>query len=193
MCGEDVQLADFAGAESEYDESGDNVVAITANFTDVQAIEANHPYIIKVSTAITEFTVDGVDIAPSDELSVDRDEQKIKIGGRWYYFYNSFIGTYIANTEVPENGLFLNGNKFWYSTGLTKMKAFRAYFSFIDVLTEVADASGVKIWVDSDDATGIKDLNVDLNLNDAIYNMAGQRVGMDYKGIVIENGKKVIK
>ena len=190
--GDDVQLADFAGAESEYDES-DNVVTITANFTDVQQVEANRPYIIKVSTAITEFTVDGVDIAPSDELSVDRDELKEKIGGRWYYFYNSFIGTYIANTEVPENGLFLNGNKFWYSTGLTKMKAFRAYFDFIDILTEVADASGVKIWVDYDDATGIEDLNADLNLNNAIYNMAGQRVGKDYKGIVIENGKKVIK
>ena len=191
--GEDVQLADFAGAESEYDESGDNVVAITANFTDVQAIEANHPYIIKVSTAITEFTVDGVDIAPSDELSVDRDEQKLKIGGRWYYFYNSFIGTYIANTEVPENGLFLNGNKFWYSTGLTKMKAFRAYFSFIDVLTEVADASGVKICVDYDDATGIKTLPDSTLKGENTYNLAGQRVGKDYKGIVIENGKKVIK
>ena len=190
--GEDVQLADFAGAESEYDES-DNVVAITANFTDVQAIEANRPYIVKVSTAITEFTVDGVDIAPSDELSVDRDEQKLKIGGRWYYFYNSFIGTYIANTEVPENGLFLNSNKFWYSTGLTKMKAFRAYFNFIDILTEVADASGVKICVDYDDATGIKTLPDSTLKGENTYNLAGQRVGKDYKGIVIENGKKVIK
>ena len=29
--------------------------------------------------------------------------------------------------------------------------------------------------------------------NDDYYNLAGQRIGNDYKGIVIRNGKKVIK
>lgn len=29
--------------------------------------------------------------------------------------------------------------------------------------------------------------------NDALYNLAGQKVGKDYKGIVIKNGKKIIK
>ena len=187
--GDDVQLADFIGTNPEYDEN-DNVVAITANFTEAQAIEANYPYIIKVSTAVTEFTVDGVDIvADEDEAYIEFDNGKT---GSRRVVYSGFYGTYHAQTVLDEFTLFLSDNKFWYSTGLTKMKAFRAYFEFLDILTEVEEANGIKIWV-GDDATGIEDLNADLNLNNAIYNMAGQRVGKDYKGIVIENGKKIIK
>lgn len=43
-----------------------------------------------------------------------------------------------------------------------------------------------------DDATGISDLNVNDNLNGAIYNLAGQRLGKMQKGINIINGKKVL-
>ena len=31
------------------------------------------------------------------------------------------------------------------------------------------------------------------NKNGALYNLAGQRVSKDYKGIVISNGKKILK
>ena len=72
-------------------------------------------------------------------------------------------------------------------------KAFRAYFQFLDVLTEVENASGIKIWVNPDDATGIDNVNANLNHNDAIYNLAGQRVGKDYKGIVVTKGKKALR
>ncbi len=42
--------------------------------------------------------------------------------------------------------------------------------------------------------TGINNITVAPNAqNDVIYNVAGQRVGKDYKGLVIINGKKVIK
>ena len=44
-----------------------------------------------------------------------------------------------------------------------------------------------------DDATGISDLNVNDNLNGAIYNLAGQRLGKMQKGINIINGKKILK
>lgn len=43
-----------------------------------------------------------------------------------------------------------------------------------------------------DDATGISNLDVNLNLNGAIYNLAGQRLGKMQKGINIINGKKVL-
>ena len=46
---------------------------------------------------------------------------------------------------------------------------------------------------DDDDATGISDLNVNDNLNGAIYNLAGQRLGKMQKGINIINGKKILK
>ena len=41
---------------------------------------------------------------------------------------------------------------------------------------------------------GIKEVNNGtVNENAPIYNLAGQRVGKDYKGVVIQNGKKFIK
>ncbi len=45
-----------------------------------------------------------------------------------------------------------------------------------------------------DDATGINDLDVDANVdgNDAIYNLAGQRLQKMQKGINIVNGKKIL-
>ena len=42
-----------------------------------------------------------------------------------------------------------------------------------------------------DDATGIEDLNVDLNLNETIYNLAGQRLSKPQHGINIIGGKKI--
>ena len=48
------------------------------------------------------------------------------------------------------------------------------------------------IFLDSDDnATGIEDLNVDLNLNETIYNLAGQRLSKPQHGINIIGGKKI--
>ena len=44
------------------------------------------------------------------------------------------------------------------------------------------------------DPTGINEIsNGSLNANAPIYNLAGQRVGKDYMGVVIQNGKKFIK
>ena len=189
--GDDVQLADFDGIESTYD--GDNVTAINVKFNEVTEIEANHPYLIKVSTAMTSFTTENVNIEVEDEPSVDKDEQHIKIGNKWYYFYNSFFGTYAAQTEVPEDCLFLSENKFWYSTGLTKMKAYRAYFSFMDVLSEVENASSrvVMKWND-EQPTGISEIKHETQKNSQYYDLSGRRVVRPNKGVYIVDGKKTV-
>ena len=187
--GGDVQLADFTGTEPEFD-NDDNCVGVMVNFDAATAIEANHPYIIKVSQPVEEFTIDGVDIvADEDEAYIEFDNG---LTGRKRVVYSGFYGTYHAGTEVPEYCLFLNGNKFWYSTGQTTMKAFRAYFEFIDILAEVENAAGVvEFNINFDDATGIDNVNANLNHNKAIFNLAGQRVGKNYKGVVIKDGKKI--
>lgn len=41
--------------------------------------------------------------------------------------------------------------------------------------------------------TAIKKVRSNIPVSDAIYNLAGQKVGNDYKGIVIINGKKVLR
>lgn len=54
-------------------------------------------------------------------------------------------------------------------------------------------SSAVKEVLYFEDATGISTIkNAELNIQDAIYNLAGQKVGADYKGIVIRNGKKML-
>ncbi len=187
--GEDVQLADFDGTDPEFD--GDDCVGIKVNFIGENAIEANHPYIIKVSQPVSEFTLDGVDITPDeDEAYIEFDNGKT---GSRRVVYSGFYGTYHAGTVLDEFTLFLNDNKFWYSTGLTRMKAFRAYFDFLDRLTDVENAGNIKIWVNSDDEDGLQALSGSSLADENMYNLAGQRVGKRYKGIVIEKGKKKLR
>lgn len=195
--GSDVQLGDFNGIESTYDEAEENIIEIHVNFNNATAIEANHPYIIKVKDAVNEFTVDGVDIVIDEEEdpSVNKDEYVTGKGTKkdpYVYHYNSFVGTYVVDTEVPEMALFLNNNKFYYSTGATKMKAFRGYFDFYDVLSEVESAEArISFAVAEDQPTAIS--NVKREADDKYYNLKGQRVEKPGKGIYIVNGKKVKK
>ena len=88
-----------------------------------------------------------------------------------------------------------------------------AHCGIVDVLVEeeedmwipygyILDANDNNItdeWIiiaSEDYITGINDLKDSKNLNDlndSTYNLAGQRVGSGYKGIVIEGGKKLLK
>lgn len=187
--GNDVQLAEFTGTDPEFD--GDNVVGIKVNFNSINSIAANTPYIIKVSSAVSEFTLDGVNITPDeDEAYIEFDNGKT---GSRKVVYSGFFGTYHADTPLDKNTLFLSGGKFWYSAGLTKMKAFRAYFDFLDVLSEV-DNAGVRLFVNIDDEeTGVENVNVNVNDNDnTIYDLSGRRISEAQKGVYIVNGKKVL-
>lgn len=188
--GDDVQLADFKGCNTTKDED-ENVIGITVNFADVTAIEANHPYIIKVSDLITEFTVDGVNVNAIEEPSVDCDEMTVKVGKNTYTSYNRFIGTYTAQTEVPEKCLFLSNNKFWYATEETQpMKAYRAYFDFYDVLSEVENASSRMNMVFNNETTGISEtMNYELRTMNC-FDLQGRPVISPKKGLYIKNGKK---
>lgn len=196
------KLADFQGVEPETD-ADDNTVGLSINFDKATSIAANHPYLIKVSEAVNSFTVDGVDIEPEDEPSVDQDEYITGSGTKkdpYVYHYNSFVGTYVANTTVPDLCLFLSGNKFYYSNGATKMKAFRGYFDFYDVLTEVenAPASSRVFFVYDGGTTAIEEINKPNVLKGAVYNLNGQFMGADVdlkslpKGIYTLDGKKVV-
>lgn len=197
-----VQLADFAGCVPTYDEEKVNCLAIKVNFTDATTITANKPCLIKVNKAVTEFKVDEVTINANEE-SAHVDKDKTKIGSR--YYYNKMIGTYtpetvIGNSEDDFYQLFLSNNKFYYSKGTAKMKAFRAYFEFLDELTDKsAGVSNAKISFFVDETTGISDIKSKTKVDsDAVYNINGQYVGKNIdmntlpKGVYIINGKKKI-
>lgn len=179
--GDNVKLGEVTGSNPEEDDDG-NIVAISVGFKSISEIEANRPFIIWVEDAVSEFTVEGVDIAPESD-----PELKVGSGKKRATMY----GTYVANTIVPEENLFLNGGKFWYSKGTTTIKkAFRGYFEFKDPIAAYEEAPS-RINITFDDITGIKSLNTDNG--EEIYTLSGQRVEKAGKGVYIVNGKKVIK
>ncbi len=172
--GNDVLLGDFTGCTSD----GDN---IAVNFTSATAIQKNHPYVIKVSADVTEFTVDGVDIDPQEAVV------EYKVGRR----YDSFIGNYVSGTTIPDYGMFLYNDYFYFSTGKTEIKAFRAYFDFDAAGAEYGNSNGSRMVFAFDESTGISDAKLNQE-NEDIYSLNGQRVEMPAKGIYVKSGKKVI-
>lgn len=166
---------------------------IKINFTSDDLSEGfvgNYPYIIKCSKDITEFTFDDVVIAP-DEVS----SSYTKTISKKKYTYG-FYGTYEAETVLAANTLFLANNQFYYSAGLTKMKAFRCYFNFADVLKDKGNSAKISLAVDGD-ATSIDGINVQYDV-DGVYDLSGRKIQLEngdlnklQKGVYIIDGKKV--
>jgi hypothetical protein len=178
--GEDVKFADYVGYEPT--ENDGIIEQIDVQFESYDAIEdgleQHHPYLIKVSKDIKQFTADGVNIATKATPA-----------------NGEFIGTYVTK-DIDETSVFLSGNKFWYSTGATTIKGFRGYFLFDDVLEAFYDEAGVKFNMTIDGATKITSIDNEKS-NDVIYNINGIKMGNDMnrlnKGIYIVNGKKIVK
>ncbi len=175
--GPDVQLANYV----DYDvvEEGGKVVGIQVNFEKATSITAHKPCLIQVVDPISQFTVDGVNITKNDEP-----------------FNNAMRGTYDSNTTVPANSIFLNGNSFWYSKGATKMKAFRAYFKFSDVLDEVESASAKIRFSIDEESTSIEGIAT-ADTTAEVFTLQGISLGVQDvqslpQGIYIIEGKKVI-
>ena len=193
--GDDVQLQEFVSYDTEYD-AHDNVRHILVHFVDADLSDGfygNHPYVIKVSEDISEFslttTINPIEEECYSEYAIDSE------GNR--HVYGTFYGTYHAQTIVPANGLFISDNQFWYSTGKTKMKAFRGWFEFEDVLAGVA-ADGSNIRFTFDRTTGIQEIRSQSMAEGSVYTLQGQFVGKDIdlkelpRGIYIVNGKKQV-
>ena len=174
--GADVKIGDFKGCDVD-DETGN----VKVKFSEVTAMEANHPYIIKVGTDVAEFTVDGVDIEPDDaEVKLDKSGRR----------YNSFIGNYVSGTVLEDGTMFLSGNSFNFSSGQTKIKGFRGYFDFAaaDVYYEARF-----ILAFDNDVTGVSEIERLGNEEmERLFGLGGQRVSKPGKGVYVRGGKKVI-
>lgn len=196
--GEDVQLAMLVahnGFASTFDDE-DNITAIKILFQSVdlneEGLEANIPYLIKVSSPISSFEVTAK-IEPESEEDLVWETDNGKTGNRRQVL-GTFYGTYHAETIVPNNCLFLSGNNFWYSKGNTKMKAFRGYFDLTDILT-VAENANVKLQIAIDDEpTSVNNIQV-VSTNGATFTIDGKKMNSDVtklpKGVYIIDGKKV--
>jgi hypothetical protein len=185
--GDDVLLGDFVGYEYTENEKKE-VVSIKVKFVAADAIEPNHPYIIKVREDMTEFSVDNVDIDASDAPMVATCEHNKR---QW----SEFIGTYVQNTTVPEECLFISDGKFYYSVGKTKMKGYRAYFSFYDVLEDYESTSEAPVYIDyPEDPAAIVSVDDERGVMVATwYTLDGRKLSVKptTKGLYIYNGKKI--
>jgi len=175
--GDDVQLASYDG----YAMSGDN---ISVSFVTSSELAAHTPYIIKVSEDKASFSATGVTITTATNgLTVNKGTEEAP---------KSIIGTYVAETAIPDKGLFLLDNEFRYSKGTSKLKAFHAYFSFADFSYIGGNAPRVVLDI-FDMSTGIHSISNATKTDGSVYSLKGQRVDESARGILIKNGKKVIK
>lgn len=199
--GPDVQLAEFSGFEVEYaDEEDVTPDAITLKFTTYamtarKGMIGGKLYLIKTNKKVESFVADDVTLASSvtevpKSCVIDED---ISISGK-------FTGS-LVKTVVPEDGLFLSGNKFWYSVGKTNIKAFRGWFELGAVLDKETDfGANISFVVDDEPASVDGVPSACQKGKGNVYTIQGQYVGRDInlkrlpRGIYIIDGKKrVIK
>ncbi|MBQ9175313.1 MAG: hypothetical protein IJ139_00400, partial [Bacteroidaceae bacterium] len=193
--GDDVELFEFEGITydgAEVTVPGDEVSSITVKFSTknvADGMSANHPYVIRVKSDISEFTVKNATLNPlPEELTIYQNELTFKVGKNTYSDYNKLIGTY-KKMKLEEDYFFLSENKFWYSTGATTIKAFRAYFYFYPTLEELS--APIKFRFDGEDATAIDVIATGKSTVDGIFDMSGRKIEGVQRGLNIVDGKKV--
>jgi hypothetical protein len=190
--GDGYQLYYISGYEKETGTNG-KVTSITINFTKrTTAAQVNRPYIIKIDKDedMTEFAMDNVKINPDDGYKIAVTIEDDDTGD--VVEVCSMTGNLKAGTSVPAQSLFLSEDKFWYSTGKTRMKAFRAYFTLNDVLDAYNQNSDAPVFINIDgETTRLDQLNID-NDDDNYYTLDGRAVKTPGKGVYIHRGKKII-
>lgn len=186
--GEDVLLAEFTGFNTTYEDEDVPVpTSITINLARYELkatkpMTGGKPFLIKTTKNIEYFEVDDVTLF-TDVTDVTKSDQ--------YDISGKLTGT-LVKCVIPNDGLFISGNQFWYSTGMTNVKAFRCWFELGPVLDKETDFSSRIILNFEGEATGISSMdNVQSKMDDAVYDLQGRRVAKPGKGIYIKGGKKI--
>lgn len=159
-----------------------------ATFTPVEAIEAYKPYLLIPSA-------DGKlleEIAATKDIADVPAEAKTSVSGGY-----SFVGTLQAKESVKTTstevyGFSANEGKFVRASEKASIDAFRAYISV--PTAALSTAASRSIDLDFGGTTGINEIqNAQSSSALATYDVAGKRVGKNYKGVVVSNGKKKIQ
>lgn len=160
----------------------------TATFTPATAIVAYKPYLLIpfANGKLLENIAEDKDIADVPA------EAKTSVSGSY-----SFVGTLQAKKPVKTKGMEVYGfsaneGKFVRASDKASIDAFRAYISVPS--TALSTTASRSIDLDFGGTTGINEIqNVQSSSAQATYDIAGKRVGKNYKGVVIRNGKKMIQ
>lgn len=159
-----------------------------ATFTPVAEIEAYTPYLLIPSASGKLLE----EIAATKDIANAPTEAKTSVSGSY-----SFVGTLQAKKSVKTEGVEVYGfsaseGKFVHAGANASIDAFRAYISV--PFTALSTAASRSIDLDFGGTTGINEIqNAQSSSAAATYDVAGKRVGKNYKGVVIRNGKKMIQ
>lgn len=165
-----------------------SVNASKATFTPVQEIKAYTPYLLIPSA-------DGKlleEIAATKDITAVPADAKTSVSGSY-----SFVGTLQAKESVKQEGMEIYGfsakdGKFVHASDKASIDAFRAYIAV--PTPALSTAASRSIDIDFGGTTGINEIqNAQSSSAAATYDVAGKRVGKNYKGVVICNGKKMIQ
>lgn len=183
---QDVEITD-AGWATAYVPFAATVAGATAYYVTVEGssaklheiegtIPANTGVVLKGAAGTAKFTESAVD--PTTDFAenvlegvlTDTQAGDLEVtSGNSAYVLNS-VGGQVGFYPLKETGT---------------LAANRAYM-------EVPDGAAVKAFFFDEEATGIQNSQFTIHNGDVMYNLNGQVVGKDYKGIVIVNGKKML-
>lgn len=192
--GADASFATFSGYDLEVDEETLAPTGITINFktrklSSLVKLASGTPYLVKTTKDITTaFELDSKKL--TKEIATVAMTPTMA-GEDLDGFTGKFTGSFVK-TVVPEDALFISGNKFYYSKGETNIKGFRAWLELDGVIGKPM-VSEIKMQVDGI-VTNISDLNIE-NTVEGVYTMDGKKMNNDVtrlpKGVYLINGKKV--
>ena len=167
---------------------------LNLTFADATSLEAGKPYLVMVGSVFDLSTMavpDVVKATPKPFTSTYVD------------FVPTLGKTLVTGPEGDESNedavLFLAaGNKLVNPSvvndpenAASYIKGFRAYFR---LKGNAVNAASFNLDMGDGETDGIKSVQGSgFTVNGEAYNLSGQRVGNDYKGIVIRNGKKLVK
>ena len=157
------------------------------------------------ATTLTATKMDGMVKAGTGLLlhaaNIDADKAQaiaIKMAGTGVEQSGNMLKGVIVDTEItPTDGIYTNlGLKNGTFVPYSAAGTIAANKAYLQIPTSDMPTAGAKLTIvfgekSSSETDGIKAVSTSVE-NDVRYNLAGQKVGADYKGIVIVNGKKVI-
>ena len=169
--GADTKLANYMGTTMNEDGT------YTLNFQTTDVITANTPVFVYGAKNVDTQTVEDVNVVVGDPVATPANAAF------------AFQGSY-GKMQVNAGDWFISSdNNFYRAKGTESMKATRALFR---ATTAEAAAKGLTISIDGE-ATAIQGIVTDKADSDApAYNLAGQRVADNYRGIIIKGGKKYL-
>lgn len=195
--GEGAQVAEFTEMLSEN----------TYGFGNVQEMVANKGYLVKPKATVNGFVVEGATITNVATSTATADDDWMMFGSYDTFNNDDTKEVYYFTTENTIKKLAATGSIKGLRAFMCRKATAEAIANAIDSNVNLIYGGGssepahsrtdFSLLFEEDTTTGISSASLTDNgqmINDApAYNLAGQKVGKGYKGIVIKNGKKVVK